>query len=62
MPIVSYPWVMLYRKSLFAEKGYTVPKTWDEFVTLAKKIQADGLIPLAFADKDGWPARAPSTS
>ena len=56
VPIVSYPWVVLYRKSLFQEKGYTVPKTWDEFVTLAKKIQADGLIPLAFADKDGWPA------
>jgi multiple sugar transport system substrate-binding protein len=56
VPIVSYPWVVLYRKSFFAEKGYTVPKTWDEFVTLAKKIQADGLIPLAFADKDGWPA------
>ena len=56
VPIVSYPWVVLYRKSLFQEKGYTVPKTWDEFVTLAKKVQADGLIPLAFADKDGWPA------
>ena len=56
MPIDSYPWVVLYRKSLFEEKGYTVPKTWDEFVTLAKKIQADGLIPIAFADKDGWPA------
>jgi multiple sugar transport system substrate-binding protein len=57
VPIVSYPWVVLYRKSFFQEKGYTVPKTWDEFVTLAKKIQADGLIPLAFADKDGWPAQ-----
>jgi len=56
VPIVSYPWVVLYRKSLFQQKGYTVPKTWDEFVTLAKKMQADGLIPLAFADKDGWPA------
>ncbi len=56
VPIVSYPWVVLYRKSFFTEKGYTVPKTWDEFITLAKKIQADGLIPLAFADKDGWPA------
>ncbi|MEP6638494.1 MAG: ABC transporter substrate-binding protein, partial [Chloroflexota bacterium] len=56
VPIVSYPWVVLYRKSFFQEKGYTVPKTWDEFVTLAKKIQADKVIPLAFADKDGWPA------
>lgn len=56
VPIVSYPWVVLYRKSLFEEKNYTVPKTWDEFVALAKQMQADDLIPLAFADKDGWPA------
>jgi len=57
VPINAYPWVVNYRKSLFEEKGYTVPKTWDEFVTLAKKMQADGLVPLAFADKDGWPAQ-----
>jgi multiple sugar transport system substrate-binding protein len=57
VPILAYPWVINYRKSLFKEKGYTPPKTWDEFVTLAKKMQADGLIPLAFADKDGWPAQ-----
>ena len=56
VPIVSYPWVMLYRKSVFADNGWTVPKTWGEFVTLAKAIQAKGVIPLAFADKDGWPA------
>jgi multiple sugar transport system substrate-binding protein len=56
VPIVSYPWVVLYRKSFFQEKGYTVPKTWDEFAALAKKMQADGIVPLAFGDKDGWPA------
>ena len=56
VPIVYYPWVVLYRKSVFQEKGYTVPTTWDEFETLCTKMQADGLIPLAFADKDGWPA------
>jgi multiple sugar transport system substrate-binding protein len=47
---------VLYRKSLFAEKGYTIPKTIEEFTTLAKKVQADGLVPLAFGDLDGWPA------
>lgn len=56
IPMYNYPWVVLYRKSLFAEKGYTVPTTWAEFKTLAAKIQGDGLVPLAFADKDGWPA------
>ena len=56
VPIYNYPWVVFYRKSLFAKNGYTVPKTWDQFMALAKKMKADGLTPLAFSDKDGWPA------
>ena len=31
VPAYNYPWVVLYRKSLFADKGYTIPKTIDEF-------------------------------
>lgn len=56
VPVYNYPWVVLYRKSLFEEKGYTVPKTIDEFKTLADKMKTDGLVPLAFGDQDGWPA------
>lgn len=56
VPIYNYPWVVLYRKSLFAEKGYDVPTTYEEFIGLLQKAQAEGLVPLAFADKDGWPA------
>jgi len=56
VPLYNYPWVVFYNKSVFAAKGYTVPTTWDDFVTLAKKMKTDGLVPLAFADKDGWPA------
>lgn len=56
IPFYNYPWVVLYRKSLFAEKGYTIPKTLDEFKALGTKMTADGLAPLAFGDKDGWPA------
>jgi multiple sugar transport system substrate-binding protein len=56
VPFYNYPWVVIYRKSVFKDKGYTVPKTWDDFKTLATKMQADGLTPLAFGDKDGWPA------
>ncbi len=33
-----------------------MPTTWDAFITLAKKMKTDGLIPMAFAEKDGWPA------
>jgi multiple sugar transport system substrate-binding protein len=56
VPLYNYPWVVFYNKSVFSSKGYQVPTTWDAFVTLAKKMQSDGLVPLAFADKDGWPA------
>ena len=56
VPNKNYPWAVYYRKSLWKEKGYTAPKTWDQFIALAKKMQADGLTPIAFTDKDGWPA------
>jgi multiple sugar transport system substrate-binding protein len=56
IPVDYYPWAVFYRKSLFADKGYTVPATWDDLKTLSTKMQADGLTPIAFADSEGWPA------
>jgi multiple sugar transport system substrate-binding protein len=56
VPFYNYPWAFFYRKSLWAEKGYAVPKTLDELKTLGAKMKADGLTPIAFGDKDGWPA------
>jgi multiple sugar transport system substrate-binding protein len=56
VPIYNYPWVLMFRKSVFADKGYTPPKTIDELKTLGATMQKDGLVPIAFADKDGWPA------
>ncbi|MFN0280432.1 MAG: ABC transporter substrate-binding protein [Kineosporiaceae bacterium] len=56
VPYNYYPWAVFYRKSVFAEKGYTVPKTLDEMKALAAQMQKDKLVPIAFADKDGWPA------
>lgn len=56
VPIYNYPWVVFYNKSVFAAKGYAVPTTWDQYIQLAKKMKQDGIIPIAFADKDGWPA------
>jgi multiple sugar transport system substrate-binding protein len=56
VPFYNYPWALFYRKSLWQEKGYTVPKTLDELKTLGAKMKADGLSPIGMADKDGWPA------
>jgi multiple sugar transport system substrate-binding protein len=57
IPIYLYPWAVFYRKDVWAEKGYQVPKTFDELKTLATKMKADNIIPFAFADKEGWPAQ-----
>jgi multiple sugar transport system substrate-binding protein len=56
VPNKNYPWAVYYRKSLWKKNGYTAPKTWDQYIALAKKMKTDGLTPIAFTDKDGWPA------
>jgi multiple sugar transport system substrate-binding protein len=56
VPIYNYPWAVFYRKSVFKQNGYSIPKNWDQFVSLAKQMKSDGIIPIAFSDKDGWPA------
>jgi len=56
IPVDYYPWAVFYRKSVFADKGYTVPATWDDLKTLCQNMQTDGLTPIAFADQEGWPA------
>jgi multiple sugar transport system substrate-binding protein len=57
IPIYLYPWAVFYRKSVFAEKSYAIPKTFDELKTLATKMKSDGLVPFAFGDSEGWPAQ-----
>jgi multiple sugar transport system substrate-binding protein len=56
IPVDYYPWCVFYRPSVFTAKGYTVPATWTDFITLCGKMKTDGLTPIAFSDKDGWPA------
>jgi multiple sugar transport system substrate-binding protein len=56
VPMYNYPWAVFYRKSLFQEKNYEIPKTLDDLKALAEKMKADGITPFAFADKQGWPA------
>ena len=48
IPIYNYPWAVFYRKSVFADKGYTIPTTLDEFKALAdedadRRPDPDGL-------------------
>lgn len=56
VPLTTYPWAVFYRRSVFRQHGYKVPGTWDDLVALCKQMKKDGLVPLAFGDKDAWPA------
>jgi len=46
--LIMAPWWLqsyglFYNKEAFAEKGYTVPTTWDELRTLLEQMKADGV-------------------
>ncbi|GHJ09314.1 ABC transporter substrate-binding protein [Micromonospora humidisoli] len=56
VPSSYYPWAVFYRKSVWKQYGYQVPTTLDQLTTLSAQMKRDGLTPIAFADKDGWPA------
>ncbi|MEU1755846.1 ABC transporter substrate-binding protein [Micromonospora matsumotoense] len=56
VPSSYYPWALFYRKSVWKQHGYQVPTTLDQLTALSAQMKKDGLTPIAFADKDGWPA------
>jgi multiple sugar transport system substrate-binding protein len=56
VPLTTYPWAIFYRKSVFKKYGYEVPTTWSAFIALCHQMKKDNLVPIAFGDKDAWPA------
>jgi multiple sugar transport system substrate-binding protein len=56
VPLYYYNWAVFHRKSLFDEKGYKPAANLEEFKALCEQMKGDGIVPLGFADKDGWPA------
>ncbi|MCL7377946.1 ABC transporter substrate-binding protein [Streptomyces sp. 35G-GA-8] len=56
VPLYNYPWAVFYRKSVFQQYGYEIPVTWSQFTALAKRMQKDGLSPIAsgYGGGDIW--------
>ena len=50
---------VLYNKDIFDAHGWTIPKTWSEFIKLCEDIKASGMLPLYFGFKDTWTTLAP---
>ncbi len=45
-----------YNKRIFEEQGLSEPKTHEDFLGICEKLKGAGLIPIAFADQNKWPA------
>lgn len=50
---------VLYNRDMFEEHGWSIPKTWDEFIALCEQIKSEGITPLYFGYKDTWTTLAP---
>lgn len=56
LPTGGILWGLFYRQDTFDQFGLTVPKTFDDFFTLAEQSKKAGIIPMSMGTKDQWPA------
>ncbi len=54
VPFSCFVWAIHYRKSLWNEKGYTIPNNWDELLALCARIKEDGITPFAAGNMRYW--------
>jgi raffinose/stachyose/melibiose transport system substrate-binding protein len=47
---------VLYNKALFAEAGVSVPQDLAGLLAACRSLKAKDVVPMAFGNKDGWPA------
>jgi ABC-type sugar transport system permease subunit/ABC-type glycerol-3-phosphate transport system substrate-binding protein len=47
LPFSYSCWSLFYNRSLFRERGWKEPRTWDEFFALCDRIRAAGLAPVS---------------
>ncbi|SEC02848.1 ABC transporter substrate-binding protein [Microbacterium hydrocarbonoxydans] len=56
IPLYNNGKFMGYNKAAFAAAGIEVPTTFEELVDTCGPLRAAGYEPIAFGNKDGWPA------
>ena len=55
LPLGGILWGLFYRKDVFAEKNWTAPKTWDDFLKFGEAAKSAGMIPMSMGTKELWP-------
>lgn len=54
IPYASNAAGVIYNEDIFKEQGLEIPTTWDEFIDVAKSLQAAGITPIEGTFKDSW--------
>lgn len=50
---------VLYNRDIFAAHGWSIPRTWNEFIALSQRIRDAGIQPFFFGMRDVWTCLAP---
>ncbi|MBS1182923.1 MAG: nucleoside transporter, permease protein 1 [Proteobacteria bacterium] len=56
LPLGGLLWGMFYRKDVFEQKGWTVPATIEDLLTLGEQAKSAGMVPVSMGTKEMWPA------
>jgi multiple sugar transport system substrate-binding protein len=56
VPYTYYQWGIYYNKTVFADNGIDIPKTWDEFLAACAKFKAAGIDCTTTGTKALWPS------
>jgi len=54
VPFATQTLVIYYNKKIFAQHNLSVPRSWDEFLTVLRTLKEKGVLPLANGGKEGW--------
>ncbi len=54
VPFASQTIVVYYNKKIFSQAGVSIPKSWDEFLSVCKTLKDKGVVPIANGAKEGW--------
>lgn len=58
VPITLNAQILLYNADLFDAAGLDAPRTWDEVIDVAHRVEDAGGTPFVFTFKDAWTAQA----
>jgi raffinose/stachyose/melibiose transport system substrate-binding protein len=56
IPLTYESMILFYNKTLFDEKGWTVPTTWNELTALAETAKSEGINPFAYSNSEWKPS------